>query len=418
MSVTIGIDFGTSFCSASWINPATGKPDAIRFKDTNSEKLPSIIHVDKHNNIQVGRVAAYALEEDAEGVFFTSIKMHLDKRNKWLPQQYTDADLISFILKKVREDVVKSCSISGTIDKVVLTHPVWNDATDGWKKDLLKHAAALAGFKKVKLLTEPEAAAFYAIKAGIVPETCKGLLVYDFGGGTFDVSYVQVFSDGQLKTPVLPQGDPQCGGDDIDRALYAIWDKFILANKQKSISPEPGEINEAFMYSCRRQKEQMSMGGVSTELSKYIPTIGRVTMPFTRKDFDKLVNPFIDRTLAKTKIVLDDIRAKGLPLTHVVLIGGSSNLPQVEPKLQELVGKNVTLRPTGQNDIAVAVGALYSLDIKIEPPKKTEPSKPTQTPTPPKQHPKECFCIHCGKKIMTSHKVCMYCGKPNFSYKP
>lgn len=421
MSVTIGIDFGTSFCSASWINPATGKPEAVRFKDTGSEKMPSIIAFSKSGKAFVGSgpytqlenlaVDPTLTEEEREMQlcnFYTGIKTHIRQGNKWMrPEKtYTDDDLIALIFKKIKEEVELSCTIDGTIDKVVLTHPVqFGDR----KKDMLKHAAALAGFSKVKLLREPESAALYAVKANLVPSNCRGLLVYDFGAGTFDVSYIQIESDGELHMPVQPQGDAHCGGDDIDRALYEDWSKYIKATKGKDIGPNSGELDIAFLYRCRRQKEQLSKGFLQDEIREYIPGMGSIRRPFTEDDFNRIIKPIIDRTIAKVQVVVNEIKKKQLPLTHAVLIGGSSNLPLVKTKMQSALGNNVKIITTGNYDIAVAVGALYSLNVKIEPPKPAEQPKP---------QPQECFCIHCGKKIMTSHKVCMYCGKPNFSYKP
>lgn len=414
MSVTIGIDFGTSFCSASWINPNTGKPEAVRFKDTGSEKLPSVIAFSNSGKAFVGSgpytqlenlsIDASLSEEEREMQlcnFFTSIKTHIHQGQIWRrpEKSYSDADLIAIILKKIKDEVEISVPVEGEIDQVVLTHPV---EFEEWKKEILKHAAALAGFKKVKLLEEPNAAAIYTLKAKLIPATCKGLLVYDFGAGTFDVTYLQIDSDGQPHMPVLPQGDAHCGGDDIDKALYDDWNKYTKATKNREVSANPNELDIAFMYRCRRLKEQLSKGFISDGISEYIPGIGRIRRSFTEKDFNRIVEPIIDRTIAKVKVVLDEIKQNNLPLTHAVLIGGSSNLPLVQTKMQSILGNSVKLITTGNYDIAVAVGAMYSVDTVIK---------------PKKEEPKECYCIYCGHKILTSHKVCMFCGKPNFSYK-
>ena len=415
MSVTIGIDFGTSFCSASWINPNTGKPEAVRFKDTGSEKLPSVIAFSNSGKAFVGSGPYTQLEnlsidsslsEEERDMqlcnFFMSIKTHIRQGQIWRrpEKSYSDADLIAIILKKIKEEVEISVPIEGKIDKVVLTHPV---ELGEWKKDILKEAATSAGFRNVDLLAEPNSAAIYALKAKLIPATCKGLLVYDFGAGTFDVTYLQVDSDGQPHMPVSPQGDAKCGGDDIDKALYDDWNKYTKATKNREVSANPNELDIAFMYRCRRLKEQLSKGFISDEISEYIPGIGRIRRPFNEKDFNRIVEPIVERTIAKVKIVLDEIKQKNLPLTHAVLIGGSSNLPLVQTKMQSILGNGVKLITTGNYDIAVAVGAMYSVDTVIK---------------PKKPEPKECYCIYCGHKILTSHKVCMYCGKPNFSYKP
>lgn len=419
---TIGIDFGTSFCSASWINPATGKPEAVRFKECGSEKLPSIIAFNAKEQAFVGSGPYMQLEELSANTslsqeerdlmlsnFYTSVKTHIRKDQQWIRKDktYTDADLISFIFKKVKDEVAVSCPIDEPIDQVVLTHPV---QFEEWKKDILKQAAELAGFQNVKLLAEPNAAALYAIKAGIVPKTCKGLLVYDFGAGTFDVSYIQVETDGELHMPVMPRGDAHCGGDDIDRALYQDWNRYVSTTKKRTIG-NGEELDIAFLYRCRRCKEQISKGFMmKDEISEYIPGIGNVKRPFSVKDFEALTIPTIDKTLTQVKSVLADVKQKNLPLTHAILIGGSSNLPQVQGAMKEILGDDVKIVTTGNNDIAVAVGAMYSVETQIHVPQTKKPatSKPQKT--------EDCYCIYCGHKISIYHKVCMYCGKPNWSY--
>ena len=184
--ITVGIDFGTSNCAASWINPATKLPEPVRFKDTGSEKMPSVVHISSSGKISVGVTPFNNLEEasfmegderdEVMNNTITSIKTRMMQGNVTLRpgKSYTDDEIISFILKKVREQISVSCSIpESSMEKVILTIPVRFDL---WKQDMLKHAAALAGFKKVKLLKEPESAAIYAIKKGLVPKTGKGLI--------------------------------------------------------------------------------------------------------------------------------------------------------------------------------------------------------------------------------------------------
>lgn len=415
MSVTIGIDFGTTNCSASLVNPNTGRPEAVRFKDTETWKIPSIIEFLNNGKVFVGKLPFQHIEDIAtdqslseeervimEGSFYDKAKSRMSPTGYWRrpDKNYTHAELISIILRKIKEEVANAYSVNEKdIDKVVLTHPV---EFEGWKKDILKQAAILTGFKKVDFLEEPKAAAIYALKAKQVPSTCKGLLVYDFGGGTIDVAYIQIESDGELHMPVLSQGDSRCGGDNIDQAIYHDWDTYLKSTKGRGVSSDPTELDKAFLYRCRRLKETCSSNYFPGEIREYIPGIGRVNRPFAQKDFDRMVEPIIDKTIAKVNLVLHDIRQKKLPLTHAILIGGSSNLPMVKDKLKAILG-GVNIITTNNDDIAVAVGAIYSVDTEIK---------------PKKEESKECFCINCGKKILTSHKVCMFCGKPNFSYKP
>lgn len=416
MSITIGIDFGTSYCSASWINPNTGKPEAIRFKDTELFKIPSVVYISSSNKTIIGEKAINQIEETAQmddderdeivnNTIF-SIKTRMSRSNKWLRpgKTYTDEDVIALILKKVKEQVEVSCPINGTIDQVVLTYPVKFDENEE-KKDILKHAAALAGFKRVKLIQEPVSAALYVIKTGLVPKTSKGLLVYDFGAGTFDVAYLQPKGDDNPYMPVLPKGDDKCGGDDIDRDFYLDWDRYVQATKKCSVSSEPGETDLAVMYRCRKQKEEISRGDVADKIAIFVPKLGRVRRDINISQFNKLIEPWINRTIEKTRQIVKEIKDKQLPLDHIVLIGGSSKFPMVTQKLQELLGSSVRIVSTGDSDIAVAVGAMYSLNINIQGPNKETVST---------KH----FCIYCGKPVLSNQKYCMYCGKNNFSYKP
>ena len=427
-NITVSIDFGTSNCAASWINPNTGIPEVVRFKDSGSEKLPSVVHIADSGKITVGVTPYNNLEEasrmDGEerdeiiNNTITSIKTKMMKGNVTLHygKSYGDDEIISFILKKVKEQIELSCSISqGAIDKVVLTIPV---KFEEWKKDMLKHAAALAGFKKVKLLEEPISAALYAIKRGIVPKTSKGVLVYDFGAGTFDVAYVQPQNGESPCLPIPPQGEI-CGGDNIDALLYNDWDKFLKDSKGKHISSDPEEIDLAFLYRCRREKEQLSRGDIADYVREYILGVGMVKREISDAKFRTLIEPVIDKTIAKTKMLLDEIKAKKLPLDHVILIGGSSRLPLVQEKLQQLVGANVKVLSTGDMDIAVSVGAMYSVLTPIHVPKTGSDSKPKPTPAPKPAATKVTshFCIYCGKPILSNQKFCMQCGKDNYSYK-
>jgi molecular chaperone DnaK (HSP70) len=420
MSVTIGIDFGTSFCSASWINPITGNPEAVRFSDTGTEKMPSIVAFTSSDEIRIGNVPYQALEDAASADedmrrfiqenTITGIKTRMKYGDQYRRKSktYSNDEIIAEILKKIKQQVIESCNITDKIDQAVLTHPV---VFEEWKKDCLKHAAALAGFKRVKTLEEPISAALYAIKSGAIPKTCKGLLVYDFGAGTFDVAYVKIESDGDLHLPLTPLGDSNCGGDDIDMALYRNWEKYIKTTKGKSISTDPEEIDLAFLYRCRRQKEQLSRGQMADVINAYIPRVGSIRREFSDADFNKIVEPWVDKTIEKTRQLVNEIQAKKLPLDYAVLIGGSSRLPLVKKKMETLLGNSTKVVTTGGLDIAVAVGAMYSISTPIT---KEKPKKEPPKPTPPVEY----FCTNCGNKIMSNVKFCMVCGQKNYMYKP
>lgn len=408
----IGIDFGTTFCSASWINPKTGYPEAITFPYAVDKcKIPSIVFFPPQGKVMVGYAPYIQIENatssaDRERInryAVTSIKRRMQRNGSF--QGHSHVEIISLILKHIVEEAQKACQFPSPIDSLVLTHPV---VFSEWQKNMLKEAAVMAGFSQsnVTLLEEPISAALSYIKSNQL-SNIKGVLVYDFGGGTFDVAYAHIDHHGKLLMPIDPQGDSLCGGNDIDLLLYDQWDKLANQKLGRSLTENPQEVDESFLSRCRKQKEMMSLSNGQTfrELLPPFKNRGIEQLEWTIKgeEYDAIISPIIEKTMAKTKSVLEAIRSKKLPLDVVLLIGGSSRIPQVKKRLGELLGDMSLIKTPGMIDVAVALGASYhALGDSIN----------------DNAAPKDCFCIHCGRSIKTSHKVCMYCGKPNFSYKP
>jgi len=412
MSV-IGIDFGTTFCSASWVNPKTGFPEAITFPyAVDTCKIPSIVFFPPQGEAVVGyapymQIENAATSSDREAIkrhVITSIKRKMRRGGSF--QGHSHVEIISLILKHVIEEAQKACQFDSPIDKVVLTHPV---VFDEWQKNMLIDAASLVGFSsdKVTLLEEPVSAALSYIKSNQLNDI-KGVLVYDFGGGTFDVAYVQIDHHGKLLLPIDPQGDPVCGGNDIDILLYDQWDKMANQKYGRQLNSNPQEVDEPFLSRCRKQKELISVGGGQRQrFSEILPPINghgfeHLVWDIREDEYNQIISPIIDRTMTKTQIVLDAIRGKKLPIDVVLLIGGSSRIPQVKQRLGELLGNVSLIKTPGLIDTAVAVGASYYAmgdTIGI--------GSSSQV----------CSCVYCDREICTTHRFCMYCGKENPLFK-
>ena len=352
--------------------------------------------------IVVGQ-AAYDLVENSLGMheehrrqIISSVVMSI-KRNMQQGQCFylngggkvTHEQIIAEILQKIRENAQSTCFDNQPVEGATITHPV---VFQNWQKEMLKKAAQLAGFSEVRLLEEPVAAALgYAVSTN---DKAKGILVYDFGGGTFDVAYVERDDDGKFRVPIDPEGEPCCGGDDIDEALYVRWEQLVTEKFDRTISAKPDHADPGFKAKCRKHKESMSMMPKNF-FSEVLPPPGfhRAEMHLTRPEFDKLAEPVIGKTITKTERLLEKVITAGYSIDSAVMIGGSSRIPLVYETLKGILP--VEPRKVMQVDVAVALGAILHNKVNNGTLRQ------------------KVFCIFCGKRINAKDKFCMHCGKRN-----
>ena len=406
----IGIDFGTSFCTASWCNPKTNTPEAIMFPNAvNYYKIPSLVMFPAKGTPIVGYKAYMQLEHAASAAdsnlvqtrTVTSIKRKMQRNGSFLGHSHQS--IIAQILSHVVKEAQSAVPFPEPPDRLVLTHPV---IFDEWKKTMLKAAAIEVGFSEenITLLEEPVSAALAYIKSNPHVKV-RGTLVYDFGGGTFDVAYVQIDHHGKPQMPIDPDGDPLCGGDDIDLLIYDKWDKLAMQQFHRHLTQNTIEADLAFLSQCRKQKELLT-SSPNERLSQMMPVMDghgleRCEWNTTEAEYNSLISPIIDTTITKTASMLKAIQQKQLPLDVVLLIGGSSRIPQVHERLTVMLGGDNLIKTTGQIDTAVSVGAVF---FALEGFTKPQPKTGT------------CFCTNCGNKILSSDVFCMYCGTKNIMY--
>jgi molecular chaperone DnaK (HSP70) len=167
-----------------------------------------------------------------------------------------------------------------------------------------------------------------------------------------------------------------------------------------------------FLRECEEQKKMLSKVQ-SMPCNELLPSTDgsfiTAQRTITRQELNTLIESLIDKTINKTRLIIDDVKAQKLPLDSIILIGGSSRIPLVTEKLKALVGPDVEIRSTGLVDVAVALGALYSLNVPI---KDSTAPEPPAAPKPTKH-----FCTDCGKEVWSNQKFCIHCGHPNYSYK-
>lgn len=414
----IGIDFGTSYTTLSRINLGTGNAEPIRING--KEKIPTMVFFPEDGD-------SPSFGEQAYNIYKTCLKIkNLDKACRLLAGLYSDlktsmnlqeqlflpngrsfsyAEMIGEFLKYLKNEVESTTFQGETVTDVCVTYPV---NFEEFKKNILREAALYAGFSNIKMLMEPVSAAmgYKMTEESESGDLCrnKSILVYDFGGGTFDLAFVKFDANGNHIT-LPPRGDLHCGGQDIDKIIYDEWDKLVFSetNGIQHISDSTGMVNAPFLKTtCMENKEELSEYFKVPERSNAKSLYEDVANDYrelriTRQKWEDMVAPIINRTISLTKEYLAYITEQNYTVDKVILIGGSSRISVVYEKLNEIPQIKGKIVRVADLDVAVANGAaIFANQQAIA--------------------PQRCFCRMCGKELDTSMKFCRYCGVPNFRY--
>ena len=343
----LGIDLGTT-------NSLVGVVDSgfpILFADEAGSRLtPSVVHFAGGGEILVGEKAR-RMKVRSPQLTVSSVKRKMGEGTELIvgdeklsPEEVSSHILIH--LKNIAEEA------SGDVfDKAVITVPAYfNDA----QRVATKRAGSLAGLEVVRILSEPTAA---AISFGLDKAKEKSkVVVYDFGGGTFDVSVLEL-NDGVFQV-LATSGDTRLGGDDLD---YEIAEWFYREAESSDISEATVNVRERFIESARLTKEALSS---NEEFSVRIPFYeGKKSFEskITRNGLNQIIKPIIERTVRHCKTALLD---SGLGLDEVdsiVLVGGSTRIPLVQEIVEDLFCKAPDL--SQHPDEAVALGAVIQAGI-------------------------------------------------------
>ena len=380
---SLGIDYGSSYTTVSWINPRHGKPETVKFNGDGSVKYPSVI-LGYAKGLVTGFQALNYLEEvnklpseeriELLASFIPSLKRILDPNGIEIigDNEYTHKQLLEFFFKHIKQMANSHCGNEVVFDSVVLSHPV--DFAEA-NVQMLKQALLSSGFKDVKTQLEPIAAVMgYGIDHDI-PEG-QGILVFDFGGGTIDVAYAKKHLD-SYKILCEPKGDKSCGGQDIDMLLYEDLRKKILAKYDMDIT-KGNMIDFGMLNSCRRLKEHFSDSNDIHETSIVFVKDGKIITHkyrLNRESFNNIISQKITDAINVAKAVIKQTEAKHLKIDKVLLIGGSSQLTLVRQMLTEIL-PTVPIDTCGEKDIAVALGNIAGMVIQ---------EQDTHNPQPPNE---------------------------------
>jgi molecular chaperone DnaK (HSP70) len=352
----MGIDFGTSNSKMAWYNPITEQ--AMPLKNEEGEDVtPSAVYYGEHETL-VGKPAIDMLEdEQAWDRVILSVKRSMVEAPVYnLPDDrvVSPLEVAAEILRKLRRDA-EEFHFQAEVKHAIVTCPA---SFDGLERDQIQKAAKMAGFSEVELLPEPVAAALAYTRTREKEGFQVGnyVLIYDLGGGTFDLAILVREGSVQFRLGLEPDGIKRCGGDDFDEMLYNYCDKLAQEKLGRPISLT-GMRDLHFLYECRKRKEILTSHKHRTFSSYLAPDSKQFKYELDQTTFEDLIYNHVKKTVEKTKAVLEEAHALSYQIDTFVLVGGSAQVPLVKRLLDENLPLKALTWP--YREVAVALGAAY-----------------------------------------------------------
>ncbi len=351
MSRTVGIDLGTTNSLVSVVE--AGRPRVLSRGD--ERLVPSVVGLSDDGRIIVGQTAlnqfVLAPERTVRSI---KRKMGTDERVQLGDREYSPQEISAFILRHLKtmaEEV-----LSEAVDRVVITVPAYfNDA----QRSATKRAGELAGLEILRIINEPTAA---ALAYGIEKQTDQFLMVYDLGGGTFDVSVIE--QQGDILEVRASHGNVHLGGDDFDERML----QHLIAHLSNE-HPYDFKSDRRAMARLVRASERAKIGlsdapyaRVAEEfLARYDGQIAHLDTEVGRHELEQMIDDLLKSTLDSIDRALGDAQLKGEQINRVLLVGGSTRIPRVS----ELIRGHIGLEPSMEinPDEAVALGAAVQAAI-------------------------------------------------------
>lgn len=353
MSYVFGIDLGTTYSCVAYIDQY-GKPVVLKNSD-GDHTTPSVVMFESKSNVVVGTEAKRSIEiEPDKAVQFIKRKMGRENDKVTLNGTvYSAPEVSAYILKKLTADANEELIQSGVIRKgeeikdVVITCPAYFGMNE---RQATKNAGELAGLNVLNIINEPTAAAIsYGVSGGEKNET---VLVYDLGGGTFDITVMNI--QGSNISVICTGGDDQLGGKDWDEALMNYIMERYEEEFEEDLSEDPETV--ATLYVDVETWKKALTARESVKISVNGPG-GRLREELTREKYEEITSHLLDRTKNLLDDVLKTAAKQGYPISEidkVLLVGGSSKMPQVAAMIE----RDYRVKPSLQDpDEAVAKGA-------------------------------------------------------------
>ena len=346
MSKIIGIDLGTTNSCVAVMEG--GKPTVIPNQE-GSRTTPSIVAFTKNGERLVGEPAKRQAVTNADKTI-ASIKRQMGKDYHVTidGKQYSPQQISAMILQKLKADAENY--LGETVSEAVITVPAYfNDA----QRQATKDAGKIAGLDVKRIINEPTAA---ALAYGLDNENEQKILVYDLGGGTFDVSVIEI-GDGVIEV-LATNGDTHLGGDDFDNKIVDWMINEFKNNEGVDLSSDKMAM-QRLKEAAEKAKKELSAATTTNINLPFITAVDgmpkHLDMDLTRAKFDELTADLVERTAIPVQNALRDAGLTSNDISKVLLVGGSTRIPAVQEKVKSLTAKepNKSLNP----DEAVAIGA-------------------------------------------------------------
>ena len=351
MSKVIGIDLGTTFSAVAVLEGGISK---IIPNSEGHNTTPSVVHI-KGDNIVVGEIARrQAMLHPKNTVRSIKRLMGTKEKIEIDGKKYSPEEISAMILQKLKSDA--ESYLSQKITKAVITVPAYFEDA---QRQATKDAGKIAGLEVLRIINEPTAA---SLAYGIDKKNEHKIMVFDFGGGTFDVSILEL-GDGVFEVKST-SGNNHLGGDDIDDIMIDYLAEGFRKEHKIDLREDP--------HALQRLKDAVEKAKI--ELSSSLQA--EINLPFihsdnkgpkhlnlviTRTEFEKLIQPILEKLKNPVKQAMKDAKLTEKDLDEVILVGGSTRIPAVQKIVKELTHKepNKSVHP----DEAVALGAAIQAGI-------------------------------------------------------
>ncbi len=374
MARTVGIDLGTTYSLIAYQDKQDGRPKCIP-GPYGTPLCPSVVSVDADGSIIVGEAARRRLLTQPERTIY-SVKRLMGRgpadvqdelkifpfridpasanviRVRLGDRVFTPPEISAFILRELRTWAEQF--FQDTVDRAVITVPAYfNDA----QRQATRDAGRLAGLEVLRLVNEPTAA---ALAYGLHEQKRGRVAVYDFGGGTFDISVLKLISttEGDIYQVLSTNGDTHLGGDDIDNAMQAMARKEIQ-EQGLDLAAHPDVVQELRKALIAAKHELSDAGKTAVKIP--LPGGRAYFREITLAEYDRWIRPIVERTMAPVRQALTDAKLTPAEIEEVVLVGGSTRVPLVRRTVEEFFGRrpHAELNP----DEVVALGAAVQAGI-------------------------------------------------------